>query len=83
MLQRSSAVLTAARPASWQALLERAGSGHPLAIIQVGLLVLILTPMARVGMTVILFIVQHDWRFVLITAIVLVILVLGLLGIGA
>lgn len=83
LLQGQSAALTAARPTSWQALLERAGSGHPLAIIQVGLLVLILTPIARVGMTVILFAVQREWHFVLITTLVLVILVFGLLGIGA
>lgn len=58
-------------------------SGDPIAIIQLGVLALILTPMMRVAMTVILFSAQREWLFVAITTTVLAILVLGLIGVGA
>lgn len=54
----------------------------PIAIIQVGVLLLILTPMMRVGMTVLLFGAQRDWAFVAITCIVFGVLVAGLIGVG-
>jgi uncharacterized membrane protein len=53
------------------------------ALIEMGVLLLILTPTARVAMTAILFALQRDRTFVLITSIVLAMLVLGLLRIGA
>ncbi len=56
---------------------------RPLAVIQLGVLALILTPLARVALTAVLFVVERDWVFVAITATVLVILALGLLGTGA
>lgn len=56
---------------------------RPLGIIQLGLLALILTPMTRVAMTLALFLRQRDWIFVAITATVLTILVIGLIGVGA
>lgn len=55
----------------------------PVAIIQVGVLLLILTPMMRVGMTVLLFGAQRDWVFVAITCIVFSVLVAGLIGVGS
>lgn len=55
----------------------------PESFIQLGILVLILTPVVRVAMTAWLFARQRDWTFVTLAAIVLVILLLGLLGIGA
>ena len=58
-------------------------SSDPIAIIQLGVLALVLTPMMRVAMTVVLFVAQREWLFVAITATVLVILVLGLIGVGA
>lgn len=54
----------------------------PIAIIQVGVLLLILTPMMRVGMTVLLFGAQRDWTFVGITCVVFAVLVAGLIGVG-
>jgi uncharacterized membrane protein len=51
------------------------------AYIQLGLLVLILTPTLRVFVTAIVFIMQRAWILVLCSALVLIILVLGLLGI--
>lgn len=46
------------------------GSGRGL--IAFGLLTLVLTPVTRVGLTLLLFLRQRDWVFVLITGIVLV-----------
>jgi uncharacterized membrane protein len=51
------------------------------AYIQLGLLVLILTPTLRVFVTAIVFIMQRAWILVLCSALVLTILVLGLFGI--
>lgn len=55
----------------------------PVAIIQVGVLLLILTPMMRVGMTILLFGAQRDWTFVAITCVVFLVLVAGLIGVGS
>jgi uncharacterized membrane protein len=57
--------------------------GDAYSIIELGLLVLILTPTVRVAMTAVLFIRQQDWIFVAITSVVLFILVLGLIGFGS
>jgi len=51
------------------------------AYIQLGLLVLILTPTLRVFVTAIVFVMQRAWILVLCSALVLAILVLGLFGI--
>jgi uncharacterized membrane protein len=59
------------------------GDGKPAADIELGLFVLILTPIARVALTLVLFERQHDWTFVALSGVVLAILVLGLFGIGA
>ena len=52
-------------------------------IIEVGLLALILTPIARVAMTAVLFLLQRDRIFTAVTCVVLFILILGLLGVGS
>ncbi len=65
------------------AIVQGVTAGNPIAIIQLGVLALILTPMMRVAMTVILFSAQREWLFVAITTTVLAILVLGLIGVGA
>ena len=54
-----------------------------LAIIQMGVLLLIITPIARVVFSLVGFIVQRDWMYVGITAIVLALLLFGLLGGGS
>jgi len=51
------------------------------AYIQLGLLVLILTPTLRVFVTAIVFVMQRAWILVLCSALVLAILILGLFGI--
>jgi len=50
-------------------------------LIQLGLIVLILTPVSRVAMSVLLFGLERDTVFVLITSVVLTILVLGIAGV--
>ena len=52
---------------------------RPQAIAQLGLLTLILTPMSRVAASLVLFAVERDRAYVVITMVVLVILILGLL----
>jgi uncharacterized membrane protein len=52
-----------------------------VAIIQAGLLILLLTPVTRVALTLILFLRDRDRIFALITAIVLIVLLLGFFGI--
>lgn len=56
------------------------GSAH--AIIQLGLLLLIATPVARVIFSAAAFAIEHDYMYVVITLIVLVILLYSLLASG-
>jgi uncharacterized membrane protein len=51
------------------------------AIMQMGVLLLVLTPVARVAFTLVAFLIRRDWMYVVIAAIVLVVLSLGLVGI--
>ena len=50
------------------------------AVIQLGLLLLIATPVARVALTLVTFARQRDWWYVLITSIVLGLLLFSLVG---
>ena len=50
------------------------------AIIQLGLVILILTPVARVAFTLFAFLLERDWTYVIATLFVLGILVAGLFG---
>lgn len=52
------------------------------AIVQLGLLLLIATPIARVALSLVAFVHQHDGLYVAITTIVLTLLLYGLLGAG-
>jgi uncharacterized membrane protein len=49
------------------------------AVVQLGLVLLIATPVARVALTLVAFVVQRDRLYVLITALVLVLLLYGLI----
>jgi uncharacterized membrane protein len=51
-------------------------------LIQLGLLILIATPIARVAFSVLAFFYQRDWTYVVVTLIVLGLLVYSLLGAG-
>jgi uncharacterized membrane protein len=64
-------------------ILDGLADGSPEAFIQLGILVLIITPIVRVALTTWLFERQRDWIFVGLAGFVLVVLLLGLFGIGA
>jgi uncharacterized membrane protein len=53
-----------------------------LAVVDLGLFLLILTPVVRVAMTFALFLRQKDWVFVAVTAVVLFVLLIGVSGTG-
>ena len=55
---------------------------HGRGLIQLGLLLLIATPIARVAFSVVAFLYQRDWTYVLVTLIVLGLLVYSLFGGG-
>ena len=50
------------------------------ALIQIGLLVLIATPIARVALSVAMFLYEKDWTYVAVTLVVLAMLLYSLLG---
>lgn len=62
-------------------IVSRAWAFDAQAIMQFGVLLLVLTPIARVAFTLLSFVVRRDWMYVVISAIVLGVLCLGLLGI--
>lgn len=65
---------------SFRAILATAFSFQGSGIIQLGLVVLIATPVARVAFSVVAFAVEHDWLYVFITLIVLSVLLFSLAG---
>ena len=69
----------AANLTSVGAIVHAALAGDPLAITQLGLVLLIATPIARVALTLVAFVVQRDWLYTGLTALVLAILGWGLL----
>ena len=66
-------------PTDVGALAEGLQNLRPQAIAQLGLLTLILTPMTRVAASLVLFAVERDRTYVVVSVIVLVILLAGLL----
>jgi uncharacterized membrane protein len=52
-------------------------AGHGLAIAALGLLLLVVTPVLRVAISVLAFLYQRDWAFVVITIAVLLLLLLS------
>ncbi len=56
---------------------------EPLGVIQFGLLLLIATPIARVMFSLVGFIVQRDWIYIVVTSVVLALLLFGLFGGGS
>ncbi len=61
-------------------ILTGAFHGHALAIIQLGVLLLITTPVIRVLCVGIGYVIERDWLYVTVAAIVLAVLAAGLLG---
>jgi uncharacterized membrane protein YfcA len=56
---------------------------NPQAVITLGLLLLIATPVMRVAVSIIAFAAERDWRYVVITCIVLIILLFSIFYVGA
>jgi uncharacterized membrane protein YfcA/uncharacterized membrane protein len=56
---------------------------RPQAVITLGLLLLIATPVVRVAASIVTFAVEHDWRFVIITTLVLLLLLFSIFYVGA
>ncbi len=61
-------------------LVSAALSGRSAALVQLGLLVLIAVPIARVAISILAFALERDWLYVGVTALVLIILLFSLLG---
>jgi len=57
--------------------------GAPLAIVVLGLLILLATPVLRVAVSIIAFALEEDRTYVIITSLVLAILLFSIFGIGA
>jgi uncharacterized membrane protein YfcA/uncharacterized membrane protein len=55
---------------------------RPQAVITLGLLLLIATPVLRVAVSIYVFLVERDWRFVVITLLVLLILLFSIFYVG-
>jgi uncharacterized membrane protein len=64
------------------AIVAAALAGRREAIIQLGVVVLIATPIARVLLSLVAFALQRDRTYVVVTLIVLVVLLSGLFGVG-
>lgn len=70
-------------PHTLPAVLSGLAQGNPIAIIALGLLLLLATPVVNVAISIFAFALERDWRFVMITALVLAILIASfLLGKG-
>ena len=70
-------------PAAPAAVLRAAWVGKPYAIIGLGMLLLIATPVVRVALSVAFFLAQRDWLYTGITVFVLAVLLLSLIvGVG-
>jgi uncharacterized membrane protein len=63
--------------------LRGVGAGHSASLIQLGLLLLIATPVARVALAAAGFATQRDWTYVVISLIVLAVLAASLAGINS
>lgn len=64
-------------PSTFGAVLAGVARGDGRAVIELGLLILLATPVLRVAVSVVTFALERDWRYVAITATVLAILVLS------
>lgn len=70
-------------PTSPRAVLAGAAAGRPYAIIELGVLLLIATPVLRVALSVAFFLEQRDWLYAGITVFVLAVLLVSLAsGVG-
>ena len=65
-------------PHTFGGIIRRLFHGEPLALVALGLLILLLTPILRVAISIVVFALERDWRYTVITILVLVILLISL-----
>lgn len=63
-----------------RAIFGQAAAGHSRGLIQLGLLILIATPVARVAFSVVAYLSERDWLYTAVTLLVLGILVYSLIS---
>jgi uncharacterized membrane protein len=61
---------------------QQLAQGKAVAIIMLGLLILLATPVMRVAVSIVAFMLERDWRYVVITTIVLAILLTSFFALG-
>jgi uncharacterized protein len=66
-------------PTSLPGIVQQLAQGEPLAVVALGLLVLLLTPIVRVAISILVFALERDWLYTIITVVVLLILLVSLL----
>lgn len=64
-------------PHSFGAVIAGIAHGDARSVIALGLLVLLVTPLLRVAVSILAFALERDWRYVLITSIVLAVLLIS------
>jgi uncharacterized membrane protein YfcA/uncharacterized membrane protein len=74
---------SAAFPHTLAGVVQSVLHGDPLGIIVLGLVVLLLTPVLRVAVSILAFAAEKDRRYVAITTLVLVILLISIIALGA
>jgi uncharacterized membrane protein len=65
----------------FEKIMESAWNIKSMGIIQLGLLILIFTPVARVAFSVVAFLLERDYMYVIFTLIVLTVLLLSITGV--
>jgi uncharacterized membrane protein len=65
-------------PHSLDGIVQQLGRGQPLALVALGLLLLLLTPIVRVAISILVFALERDWLYTVITIVVLLILLVSL-----
>lgn len=70
---------TLAFPHTFTGIVQRLAHGEPLAVVSLGLLILLLTPILRVAISIVIFALERDWLYTVITILVLAILLISLL----
>ena len=66
-------------PHTFGGIIRRLFHGEPLALVALGLLILLLTPILRVAISIVVFALERDWCYTVITVLVLIILLVSLL----
>ncbi len=66
-------------PRSVSDVVRELAQGDPLALVTLGLLILLLTPILRVAISIVIFAIERDWLYTVITLVVLLILLVSLL----